>query len=66
MDPTCRCNLAAFMARLTALDVFNTELSSSGLVLVKETFEVPRPLMEEEGSSEVSKSELGPVHFEWM
>lgn len=67
MDAVRRCNLVAFMARLTALGVCDGALSSCALALFKQTFEVQRPLTREEGTTEtIPKSELVPACLGWM
>jgi hypothetical protein len=68
MDFDRRCNLVAFMARLTALGVCDAALSSCALALFKETFEVQRPLMSEDAVSDgpVPIAELVPACYLWM
>jgi hypothetical protein len=67
MDPVRPCNLIAFMAQLTALRVWNSGLSSLAIQTFKKSFEVERPPIDENASSNLeSLTILVPECTEWI
>ena len=67
MSPSHRHNFAAFTARLPALGVCGTGLSSCALWLLREALETPRQLTRpENGSGEVAVAELLRACLAWL
>jgi hypothetical protein len=61
-----RTNLVAFTARLASFGVLHNALFGLGLLLVRDAFESPRPLLSSTNSNEVSIQDLLPAVNCWI